>query len=438
MSIGCDALTHVGNRYFFDQRLHAGLAELTCGSIDCLKLLFLDLDRFKAVNDTLGHAIGDTLLGKVAERMRSVLPAGGALSRLGGDEFGMIVADATTDATAALAAKLIDLVERPYLIDGHVIHIGVSIGIGCAPGDTVTASQLLKYADLALYHSKAQGRGTFHFFAAEMETRAQERRQMELDLRRALALRQFEIHYQPQIDVEANRILALEGLLHWRHPSRGLLPAEEFFAIAEEIGISMAIGEWMLRSVCREAVRWPGEVKAAVNISAVTFEADKFAASVEAALTAAGLDGARLEIEVTEDILLRDGPTVLQTLERLRRLKVRVAMDSFGTGFASLSQLVNFPFDKIKIDASLTGVRSRDVKSRAIVQAISALGLTLGITTLAEGVESQGHLAAVRADGCQSLQGFYYGTALRVADLPEMFAFPHQLHPALPYEANHE
>ena len=247
---------------------------------------------------------------------------------------------------------------------------------------------------------------------------------MELGLRRALVLRQFEIHYQPQIDVESGSILVMEGLLYWRNPERGLIAAKEFLPVAEEIGFSLAIGEWMLKTACKEAARWPGEVKVALNISAMDFEAAKFPVAVGAALKAAGLPGSRLEIEVTEDVLLRNGLQVKETLEQLRRLDVRVAMDSFGTGFASLSQLVNFPFDTIKIDSSLSGLRMNDAKSRAIVQAISALGRTLGIATLVEGIATSNHLDAVRADGCQTLQGFYCGKMHTVADLPTLFASP--------------
>ena len=419
-----DVLTGIANRLFFDQYLGERLGELASGQVQRVTVLFLDLDRFKAVNDTLGHPVGDALLCKVTERLQSLMPENGALARLGGDEFAVVLTELERNETAALAAKMIELVQRTYLIEGHVVHIGVSIGIASAPDDALVRSQLLKYADLALYHSKASGRCVFHFFTPDLAERAQERRQMELGLRRALILRQFEIHYQPQIDVESGSILVLEGLLYWRHPERGLIAAKEFLPIAEEIGFSLAIGEWMLKTACKEAARWPGEVKVALNISAMDFEAAKFPVAVEAALKAASLPGRRLEIEVTEDVLMRDGIQVKETLEQLQRLEVRVAMDSFGTGFASLSQLVNFPFDTIKIDSSLSGLQREDAKSRAIVQAISALGRALGITTLVEGVSSSKHLAAVRADGCHTLQGFYCGKTFTVSDLPALFLSP--------------
>ncbi len=314
----------------------------------------------------------------------------------------------------------------PFLIDGNVINVGASIGLASAPQDGATREALLKSADLALYYSKAAGRGTYHFFEPAMQERALARRTLELDLRKALVLRQLELHYQPQIDVETGSVIGLEGLLRWRHPKRGLVPPGDFISLAEELGLAVPIGEWVLKTACREATRWPDSVTVAVNVSPLQFEAGNFAQSVQRALTAAGLSGNRLEIEVTENILLRDGHAVLATLKELRTLGVRVAMDSFGTGVASLSQLVNFPFDKIKIDRSLIALQQTDGRNRAIVRAISALGHSLGISTLAEGVETAEHLAHVRAEGCNSVQGFYYSKAVPSGELaaivPQLFA----------------
>jgi len=375
--------------------------------------LFLDLDRFKVVNDTLGHAIGDALLRTVSERLESALRRDDVLARLGGDEFGILLASGSGKSDAsALAMRLIDLIQRPYIIEGNVINVGASIGIATGPENGKTRDQLLKSADLALYHSKASGRGVFHFFEVGMEERAQKRRSLELDLRKAVILRQFELHYQPQIDVESQKTTALEALLRWRHPQRGLVHPGEFLSVAEEIGLAVPIGNWVLKTACKEATRWPASVTIAVNISPLQFEAGNFEKSVEQALRATGLPASRLQIEVTEDILSRDGETVLDTLNALHVLGVTVAMDNFGIGLASLSQLVNFPFDKIKIDRSLVSTELGEVKSRAIVRAISALGQSLGIPTLAEGVESSEHLAQVRSDGCQSVQGFYYSDAV--------------------------
>ena len=411
-----DILTKTVNRQSFDQGMSELLSELECGKVSRVTVLF------KAVNDTLGHAVGDTLLKMVAERLKSVCPPQSMPARLGGDEFALYLKHASKDEAAALASSMVELVQRAFLIDGHVVHVGVSIGIAIAPDDASSKHELLKYADLALYHAKAAGRGMFSFFTPAMEAKARERRGMELALRKALVLRQFELHYQPQIDVENGKILALEGLLCWRHPERGVLLPESFMPLAEEIGVAMPVVAWMIKAACKEAVRWPGDVKVAVNISPLNLEASKFASTVAAALETTGLSGSRLEIEVTEDILLRDGGPVLKTLEQLRTLGVRGAMDGFGTGMASLSQLVNFPFDKIKIHPSLTGLNCNDLKRRAVVQAISALGRTMGIATLAEGVETSEHLADVRADGCQALQGFYAGAPLSPSDLPALFS----------------
>lgn len=418
-----DRLTGIGNRALFETSLDQRFEQIAAQEIEDGFVLFIDLDRFKSVNDTLGHAVGDALLRKVGERLQSTLRDGDILARLGGDEFAVLLAPlSNTNTATACAAEIIELIQRPYLIEGYVINVGSSIGIASAPDDGRTRDDLLKSADLALYHSKAVGRGVFNFFHPAMGERAQQRRLLELELRKALTLRQFELHYQPQINVETGLISGLEGLLRWRHPQRGLLQPEAFLALAEEIGLAAPIGNWVLKTACKEATRWPDFVTVAVNISALQFETGKLQYSVEQALKNAGLSGPRLEIEVTEDILLRDETSVLTTLEGLRSLGVRVSIDNFGTGLASLSQLVNFPFDKIKIDRSLVAVQQHDAKSRAIVRAISALGQSLGICTLAEGVETSEHLAQVRSDGCQSVQGFYYSKAIPSNELTELFS----------------
>lgn len=417
-----DPLTGMANRSFFEQRLDQTLERVAARELPSATVLFLDLDRFKVVNDTLGHAVGDALLRTVGERLKSTLRQEDTLARMGGDEFAVVLANGSgKDIASALAVRVIDLIQRPYLIDGHVINVGASIGIANAPDDGQSRDHLLKSADLALYHSKSAGRGVFHFFSPDMEERAQQRRSLELDLRKALVLRQFELHYQPQIDVESQQITALEGLLRWRHPLRGLVLPGDFLSLAEEIGLAVPIGNWVLKTACLEAMRWPDRVTIAVNVSPLQFEMSKFDQSVEQALRAAGLPGRRLEIEVTEDVLLRDGQAVFGTLEALRALGVRVAMDNFGIGLASMSQLVNFPFDKIKIDRSLVDLQHGGAKNRAVVRAISALGQSLGIETLAEGIETSDHLALVRSEGCTAVQGFYYSEAVPSSDLVRLF-----------------
>ncbi len=413
-----DRLTGAANRALFEHKIDLALQRLNTGSQESVTVLFLDLDRFKAVNDTLGHAIGDALLGLVSERLRSGLREADTLARLGGDEFAILLRDGIDEQRITeLAARLIDLVRRPYLVNGHVVNVGASIGAARGPEDGRTRDQLLRSADLALYHSKSAGRGVFHFFAPSMEQRAQERRAMELDLRKALVLRQFELHYQPQIDVERGTVIGLEALLRWRHPHRGTLLPAEFLPFAEEIGLAVPIGNWVLRTACKDAMALPQTLTVAVNVSPTQFECAEFPVSIASALKAANLPGDRLEIEVTEAILLRDGGNVRGNLDALRRMGVRVAMDSFGTGLASLSQVVNFPFDKIKIDRSLIGSTVADSRSRAVLRAISALGQSLGIATLAAGVETSEHLAHVRAEGCHSVQGFYYSKAVPAREL---------------------
>ncbi len=418
-----DHLTGIANRSSFERRLDEALIQIAAGYVSQASVIFLDLDRFKAVNDTLGHEVGDSLLRLVSQRLRSALRDSDFAARLGGDEFAILLGGSPeASAVAELATRIIDLLQRPYLVDGHVLNVSASLGIALAPVDGATRNQLLRCADLALYHSKRNGRGIFTFFRPVMEERAQERRALELDLRKALLLRQFELHYQPQINVETQRVIGMEGLLRWRHPKRGLLLPAEFLPLAEEIGLGVVIGEWVLKSACKEASQWPDGIVAAINISPLHFESKTFAESVERVLEATGLDPARLEIEVTEDVLLRNGTNVLQTLGALHELGVRVAMDSFGTGIASLGQLVNFPFDKIKIDRSLISGNQHGRKGRALVLAISALGQSLGIVTLAEGVETREHLADVRSDGCSHVQGFYYSHAVPARDIPALLA----------------
>ncbi len=431
-----DHLTGIGNRALFERTMDEAAAKLEAGLLKSAAVFFLDLDRFKIVNDTLGHAVGDDLLRLVSARLSQELDTSATLARMGGDEFAIMLAPAPGEAAIrTLAARLIDLLQRTYLIDGHVVHVGASIGIAVAPADGSTRKLLLKRADLALYESKMQGRGLYNFFTNAMEIKAENRRALETDLRKALVLRQFEVYYQPQIDVESKTITGLEGLLRWRHPKRGIQLPAEFMPLAEEIGITIPIGDWVLKTICNEAKRWPDSVSVAMNVSPHQFERADFASSIQRALTVAGLKGHRIEVELTEDILLRNSPLLPSTLQQLHDMGVKVTLDGFGTGVASLSQLVKISFDKIKIDRSLIALHGGSVRNRAIVRAISALGNTLGITTLAEGVESTEHLAYVQSEGCQSVQGFYYSQAVPAADLEELFSqFPPASHTPQPGE----
>ncbi len=372
--------------------------------------MLIDLDRFKAVNDTLGHAAGDTLLRLAAERLQSAVRIGDVVARFGGDEFAVLLDPSpNADEPARIGRRILDLVQRTYLINGQLVNIGTSIGIAQAPEDGADCKMLLRNADLALYQAKDSGRASFQFFDIGMERRALERRAHELDLRKALVLHQFELHYQPQVGAPGQRLIGFEALIRWRHPVRGLLPPNSFLPLAEEIGVIVPIGEWVLRTACREAMKWPSGITIAVNASPLQFETGNFAESVRHALQSTGLPGERLEIEITEGILLRNDQAVLKALHQLREMKVRIAMDDFGTGYASLSQLARFPFDKIKIDRSLAGFEGDNLKQRAIVRAITALGESLGVCTLAEGCETEDQLERLQSDGCASVQGYLFG-----------------------------
>ncbi len=418
-----DSLTGLASRRYFESAVTEALARKP---EEPVSVLLLDLDRFKAVNDTLGHAAGDAVLRRAAERLKSAVRKTDIVARLGGDEFAVLIYPSpTADEPTAIANRILDLVQRTYLIEGQLVNVGTSIGIARSPNDGQQCASLLRSADLALYHSKTSGRATFHFFEAHMDRRAQARRTSELELRRALALRQLEVHYQPQVNTTTGRLIGFEALLRWRHPERGLIPPGEFLPMAEELGLIVPIGDWVLRTSCREAMNWPDDIVIAVNASPLQFDAGNFADSVRRALSGTGLPGARLEIEITEGILLRNDGAVLKTLHDLRAMDVRIAMDDFGTGYASLSQLARFPFDKIKIDRSLAGFEGDNLKQRAIVRAITALGQSLGVCTLAEGVENADQLARLQVDGCTSLQGYFFGKAVPATDLDKIISKLH-------------
>ena len=397
-----DHLTRIGNRRFFEARLNERVAVASVLSANTT-VLILDLDRFKAVNDSLGHAVGDALLCLVVQRASSLLGPDDTFARLGGDEFGMVIeAEAKVDV---LCGNLTELIQRPYLIDGCSVNIGVSIGIACVPKDGNDRASVMRSADLALYKAKSSGRNCFMRFEPKMEANAVEKRELEVSLRKALPLRQIVLHYRPQIDVRSRKLLGVEAVLRWEHPTRGLLEAPDFIPLAEEIGVVNAIGEWALKAVCREAARWEHDVTFALSVSPIFLESKRFYGAVTLALSNSGIEGNRLELEVTEDLLLRDAKTVVAMLECLQTIGVRVAIDSFGTGMASLSQMVGFPLDKIKIAPTLVAEGSSGLKERAVFRAIAALGASLGIATMVEGIETPEHLDHIHEDGCSSVQG---------------------------------
>jgi diguanylate cyclase (GGDEF)-like protein len=417
-----DALTGLAMRASLHQRLAALLAEGRRSNA-AVAVLCIDLDKFKMVNDTLGHPVGDALLVKVAERLRTAARADDLVARLGGDEFVIVQANAPQpQAAEALAARLVDLIGRTYIAAGHMLTIGASVGIAIAPDDADDITTLLKHADLALYRAKADGRGLFRFFQSSMDAEMQSRRLLEMDLRRALALKEFEVFYQPQVDLTANTLIGFEALLRWRSPARGLVSPALFVPLAEEIGLIGQIGEWVLRTACREAAAWPSPVSIGVNISPMQFRGDKLVPTVIAALTASGLDPKRLELEITEGSLLDNTEAVLGILQELKALGVRISMDDFGTGYSSLSYLQKFPFDKIKIDQSFVRGANQGKDADAIIRAVAALGTSLGMTTIAEGVETQEQLERVRAGGCGSVQGYLTGRPLPAAEAASMMS----------------
>ncbi|WP_245412110.1 sensor domain-containing protein [Methylocella silvestris] len=403
-----DALTDLPNRALFRIRLDEALARLNCEQ-DELAILYLDLDQFKAINDTLGHRVGDALLRAVADRLRACLRPGDMLARFGGDEFAFLCGGLSgPDEASKLASLAADVVSRPYVIQGHSVEIGTSIGVAMAPGDGRDSDLLLKNADMALYRAKEEGRRACRFFEPEMDARAQARRRLEVDLRHALAASEFDLYYQPLVALQTGAITGFEALLRWRHPIRGMVPPAAFIGLAEETGLIVPLGEWALRQACAEAAKWPNHLKVAVNLSSVQFKSGNLIHSVLTALAHSGLPASRLELEITESILLVESEANLATLHRLRGLGVSVSTDDFGTGYSSLSYLRAFPFDKIKIDRSFVSELGNGGGSMAIVRAVAGLGSSLGVATTAEGVETSEQLAWLRAEGCTEMRGFYF------------------------------
>jgi diguanylate cyclase (GGDEF)-like protein/PAS domain S-box-containing protein len=415
-----DGLTNLANRELYQERLKQALEGAEAGKRR-VAVLCVDLDLFKNVNDSLGHPIGDRLLRLVADRLRSLLRGNNLAARLGGDEFAIIMAsDVSPNEASDFAGRLIKILSASYEIDGHEVVIGASIGIAMSPGDGDTREELMRNADLALYRAKEDGGGVHRFFEREMDRQAQKRRDMELDLRRAFANGEFELHYQPLVDIATDRISGFESLLRWRHPEKGMISPAEFIPVAEDIGLIVSIGEWVLREACSEAVKWPSEVKVAVNLSPVQFRSRNLVQVVISALAQSGLSPKRLELEITETVFLAETEANLAILHQLRELGVSISMDDFGTGYSSLSYLRSFPFDKIKIDRSFVKDLAKRSDCVAIVRAISGLGRSLNITTTAEGVETIDQLDWLRAEGCNEVQGFLFSAAKPAAEIEQL------------------
>jgi diguanylate cyclase (GGDEF)-like protein len=416
-----DALTELPNRIQFLEEMAASEPGIERG--DKVAVLCIDLDHFKSVNDMLGHAIGDKVLKQASARIWGTTRETDILARLGGDEFCLLLRPLERPGDAAMIAeRIVRTMSSPFMVDGHQISIGASVGIAIAPQDGATTDVLMKNADMALYRAKSEGRSTYHFFEKDMDAAIQRRRLLEAGLRNALAGNELRLMFQPLVGLKENRIICFEALLRWNYGERGAVSPVEFIPVAEETGLIVPIGEWVLREACRTAVSWPTSVRVAVNLSAVQFKNKRLFETVHAILTETGLPPTRLELEITESLLLKDNEQTLHTLHRLRAIGIRICMDDFGTGYSSLSYLRAFPFDKIKIDRSFM----RDLDSRgdslAIIKAVIGLGQSLGMSTTAEGVETEAQLKAVREQGCDEVQGFLFSPPLEIAQVQVLLA----------------
>jgi diguanylate cyclase (GGDEF)-like protein len=406
-----DMLTNLPNRVLFREHLENAFTRIRLDrgfAVHCL-----DLDHFKTVNDTLGHPVGDKLLKAVAGRLAQAVTAADFVARIGGDEFAVVQAGVTrAEQCSEVATRIVDLVSQPYEIDGRHIVIGTSIGIAIAPNDGDNPDLLLKNADMALYLAKGDGRGTHRFFEREMDKRLQARHVLELDLRRAIANGEFEVHYQPIHNLQTGRVSGFEALVRWNHPERGMISPAQFIPLAEETGLILPLGEWVLRTACAQAAGWPQPVGVAVNLSAMQFKGRNLVQLTLNALASSKLAANRLELEITESVLLQDEANTLALLHQLRDVGVQISMDDFGTGYSSLAYLRNFPFDKIKIDRSFVGDMLVRKDCRAIVCAVVGLARSLGVATIIEGIETREQLDAARADGCDEGQGFLFSKAM--------------------------
>ncbi|MEA2928437.1 MAG: hypothetical protein QOG38_865 [Hyphomicrobiales bacterium] len=418
-----DALTSLPNRVVLRERLERALAGMQRGDRS-IAVLMLDLDRFKEVNDTLGHPVGDALLKAVAGRLRSCTRETATVARLGGDEFAIIeeMADPGVEATA-VAERIQRALSTVFDLGDHQVIIGTSIGIAVAPGDGTDCDDILRNADLALYRAKGGGRGTHRFFEPEMDRLMQERRDLERDMRDALVNGEFELYFQPFVNLASGEISGCEALLRWHHPTRGLISPADFIPLAEETGVIVPLGEWVLRTACRQAATWPAALRIAVNLSPAQFRSKELVPVVVRALADSGITPDRLELEVTESVMMLDSEAAFTTLRQLHALGVRIALDDFGTGYSSLSFLQKFPFDKIKIDRSFVNelLDARD-ESRLIARAVVRFAVSLGKTTTAEGVETKQQLDILRAERCTEMQGYYFSRPKHSSEIAELLA----------------
>jgi diguanylate cyclase (GGDEF)-like protein len=419
-----DALTNLPNRALFHEKLKQELARMAAGAQ--LAVLYIDIDEFKSVNDTLGHLIGDELLKSVAASLSQCAAASDFVARLGGDEFAIVQTAVKTPAdVTGLVTRVFDAIREPYECLGHQVTTDASIGIALAPQHGGDLDQILKNADLAMYAAKSAGRRTYRFFEPAMDARVKARRNLEMDLRQAIADGVLEVYYQPGISLQDNKITGCEALLRWHHPERGMIPPAEFIPIAEDTGLINQLGEWVLTTACAEAATWPDHIKLAVNVSPVQFKSGTLALKIVAALAASGLAANRLELEITEAVLIRDDEAALEILHQLRGIGVRIALDDFGTGYSSLSYLQRFPFDKIKIDRCFVNDIAEPDGSSCIVQAVVNIAAARHMTTTAEGVETRQQQELLRALGCSEMQGDLFSPPKSAAEINRL-CFTHR------------
>src|SRR5215475_2805855 len=415
-----DPLTGLGNRLLFKEQLDEALKDVSETPYP-LAVLFLDLDGFKAVNDTLGHSVGDLLLKSIATKLRDLLPSTDRIARLGGDEFAILQVSRQQPASSiSLAEMIIDVVGHTHGIDGHDVTVGASVGIAVAYPGEMNTENFLKSADLAMYAAKSEGRGTYRMFDPEMDAAVQTRRSMERDMRTALAQGGFNLFYQPLVNLQTKKVTSFEALMRWTHAERGVVPPAVFIPVAEEMGLIVQIGEWALRRAFSEAVRWPDDIRVSVNLSPLQFSKGNLVSSVVSALAFSGLPPSRLELEITESVLLEKTERNIAILNQLRQMGVRISMDDFGTGYSSIGYLRSFPFDKIKIDQSFVRDLLIDDGSLAIVRAIAGLGVSFGMTTTAEGVETEEQMRCLDLEGCIEVQGYWYSKPVPANEVTDL------------------
>jgi diguanylate cyclase len=422
-----DALTELPNRVQFNDRLQHDLA-CAARAQSSLAVLCLDMDRFKDVNDSMGHASGDELLKNVARRLAGIVRETDTVARLSGDEFAIVqVGCNQPDSAQRLATRIRDAMAEPFVLEGGATIVGMSIGVAVYPDDGDSAAILLRNADMALYRAKAEGRNTYRFFEPDMDKAMRERRELERDLRSSVENRELYLQYQPLAETQSGLVVGFEALVRWRHPVRGQLPPNDFIGIAEECGFITQLGQWVLREACREAARWTAPLRIAINLSPIQFQHGNLTQDVAAILAETGLAPERLELEITEGVLLADKANAIDTLTALKQLGVRIAMDDFGTGYSSLSYLQSFPFDKIKIDRSfVAGLQGND-DARAIVKAVIGLSHALNLPVVAEGVENDYQLELLRSELCTEVQGYLIGRPSDIDRFAELTGANRQL-----------